>query len=102
MGRGILTSVSWPAASMSALVPRSAADRDSSTSEGSRMKLKVVALVVLVAVGVGALAITLGGLGANAADSTQYLTAEVTLGDVTDDVAATGSLAAAESYGLLF
>jgi len=66
------------------------------------MKLKLVALVVLVAVGVGALAVTFGGLGANAADSTQYLTAPATVGDVTDDVAATGTLAAAESYGLLF
>ena len=29
------------------------------------MKLKLVVLVVLVAIGVGALAVTLGGLGAN-------------------------------------
>lgn len=66
------------------------------------MKLKLVVLVVLVAIGIGALAVTFGGLGANAAASTQYLTAPATVGDVTDDVAATGSLAAAESYGLLF
>ncbi len=66
------------------------------------MKLKLVALVVLVAVGVGALAVTFGGLGANAAASTEYLTATATVGDVTDDVAATGTLAATESYGLLF
>lgn len=66
------------------------------------MKLKLVALVVLVAVGVGALAVTFGGFGANAAASTQYLTATATVGDVTDDVAATGSLASAESYGLAF
>jgi RND family efflux transporter MFP subunit len=66
------------------------------------MKLKLVALVVLVTVGVGALAVTFGGLGANAAIGTQYLTAPATVGDVTDDVAATGTLAAAESYGLLF
>lgn len=66
------------------------------------MKLKLAALVVLIAVGVGALAVTFGGLGANAASSTQYLTAEATVGDITDDVAATGSLAAAEHYGLLF
>lgn len=66
------------------------------------MKLKVVVLVVLVAVGLGALAVTIGGLGASAAASTQYLTAPATIGDVTDDVAATGTLAAAESYGLVF
>jgi macrolide-specific efflux system membrane fusion protein len=70
--------------------------------EGIDMKLKVVALVVLAAVGVGALAVTFGGFGANAAASTQFLTAPATVGDVTDDVAATGSLASAESYGLLF
>ena len=58
------------------------------------MKLKLVALVVLVAVGVGALAVTFGGLGANAAASTEYLTSPATVGDVTDDVAATGTLAA--------
>ena len=66
------------------------------------MKLKLVALVVLVAVGVGALAVTFGGFGANAAASTEYLTSPATVGDVTDDVAATGTLAASESYGLLF
>lgn len=66
------------------------------------MKLKLVALVVLVAVGIGALAVTFGGLGANAAAGTQYLTAPATVGDVSDEVAATGSLAAVESYGLLF
>ena len=66
------------------------------------MKLKVVALVVLVAVGVGAVAFASGAIGANAADSPQYLTSNATVGDVTDDVAATGTLAASESYGLLF
>ena len=66
------------------------------------MKLKLVVLVVLVAIGVGALAVTFGGLGANAATGTEYLTAAATVGDVTDDVAATGTLAAAESYGLIF
>ena len=66
------------------------------------MKLKLVVLVVLVAIGVGALAVTFGGLGANAAAGTEYLTAAATVGDVTDDVAATGTLAAAESYGLIF
>ena len=77
-------------------------DTGSGIREGIDMKLKLIALVVLVAVGIGALAVTFGGLGANAAASTQYLTAPATVGDVSDEVAATGTLAAAESYGLLF
>lgn len=66
------------------------------------MKLKVVALVALVAVGVGAVAVASGVVGASAAASTEFLTANATVGDVTDDVAATGTLATTESYGLLF
>lgn len=66
------------------------------------MKRKLLALVVLVAVGIAALAVTFGGLGAAAANTTQYLTTPATVGDVTDDVAATGSLAAATTYGLVF
>lgn len=66
------------------------------------MKFKLVVLVVLVAIGIGALAVTFGGLGANAVASTEYLTSAATVGDVTDDVAATGTLATVESYGLLF
>ena len=66
------------------------------------MKLKLVALVALVAVGVGAVAVASGAIGANAASGPEYLTANATVGDVTDDVAATGTLAATESYGLIF
>jgi macrolide-specific efflux system membrane fusion protein len=66
------------------------------------MKLKVAVLVALVAVGVGAVAVASGAIGADAASTTQYLTANATVGDVTDDVAATGTLAATESYGLIF
>jgi RND family efflux transporter MFP subunit len=66
------------------------------------MKLKVLALVVLVAVGVGAVAFASGAIGATAAATAEFLTANATVGDVTDDVAATGTLAATESYGLLF
>jgi macrolide-specific efflux system membrane fusion protein len=66
------------------------------------MKGKILALVVLVAIGIAALAVTFGGLGAAAATTTQYLTTPATVGDVTDEVAATGSLAAATTYGLLF
>ena len=66
------------------------------------MRLKLVALVVLVAVGVGAVAFASGAIGASAANTPGFLTENATVGDVTDDVAATGTLAAAESYGLLF
>ena len=66
------------------------------------MKRKLAALVVLVAVGLAALAVTFGGFGAAAATTNQYLTSQAALGDVSDDVAATGSLAAATTYGLVF
>ena len=66
------------------------------------MKLKVIALVALVAIGVGAVAVATGAIGAKAASGSDYLTANATVGDLTDDVAATGTLAASESYGLVF
>ena len=66
------------------------------------MKLKVLVLVVLVAVGVGAVGVATGTIGAKAASGPDYLTANATVGDLTDDVAATGTLAASESYGLVF
>lgn len=66
------------------------------------MRRKVLALVVLVALGVGALAISVGGVGAQATTATDYLTAEASIGDVIDEVAATGALAASASYGLTF
>jgi macrolide-specific efflux system membrane fusion protein len=66
------------------------------------MKLKIVAIVALAVVGVGAAFVALGGLPASAATASRYLTAEATTGDVTDDVAASGTIAAAISYGLAF
>ena len=66
------------------------------------MKRKLAALVVLVAVGLAALAVTFGGFGAAAATTNQYLTSQAALGDVSDEVAATGTLAAATTYGLVF
>ncbi len=66
------------------------------------MKTKIVAVLVLAAVGVGAIYVSLGGLSAQAATTTQYLTATATTGDVTDDVAATGTLESAVRYGLVF
>ena len=56
------------------------------------MKAKLAAVVVLAAVGAGAIFLALGGLGAGQAATTEYLTAQATIGDVTDDIAATGTL----------
>jgi macrolide-specific efflux system membrane fusion protein len=66
------------------------------------MKLKILAIVALAAVGIGAAFVTLGGLPASAASTTQYLTGAVTTGDVADDVAATGTVATTTSYGMSF
>ena len=66
------------------------------------MKLKILAIVALAAVGVGAAFVAVGGLPASAASKTQYLTGAAATGDVTDDVAATGTVATSASYGLAF
>ena len=58
------------------------------------MKLKILAIVALAAVGIGAAFVAVGGLPSSAASTTQYLTGAVTTGDVTDEVAATGTVAA--------
>ena len=44
----------------------------------------------------------MGGLNVNAAAAPEYLTADATVGDVTQDVAATGTIAPAETYGVVF
>jgi macrolide-specific efflux system membrane fusion protein len=66
------------------------------------MKFKILIIVVLAVVGVGAAFIALGGLPSNASTTSRYLTSAASTGDVTDDVAATGTVAAASSYGLAF
>ena len=66
------------------------------------MKLKILAVVALGAVGVGAAVFAMGGVSANAASATEFLSSPATMGDVTDDVAATGALEAQSSYGLVF
>jgi macrolide-specific efflux system membrane fusion protein len=66
------------------------------------MRLKILAIVALAAVGMGAAFVAVGGLPASTAATTQYLTGAVATGDVTDDVAATGSVATTASYGLSF
>jgi RND family efflux transporter MFP subunit len=67
------------------------------------MKLKVLVILVLLAAGGVAVFISLGGLPAGGSGSaTTYLTATATTGDVTDEVAATGSIAPTASYALGF
>jgi RND family efflux transporter MFP subunit len=68
------------------------------------MKLKLFAIVALVAVGGGAVFLALGGSlpGSGTATGTEYLTAPATTGDVIDEVAATGTIAATETYALGF
>jgi macrolide-specific efflux system membrane fusion protein len=66
------------------------------------MKLKILAVVALGAVGVGAAVYSTGLLAPSATASTQFLTSPATTGDVTQDVAATGTLAAQARYALVF
>jgi RND family efflux transporter MFP subunit len=65
------------------------------------MKLKLFLIAVLVVAGAGAVFVSMGGLSAQAA-TTRYLTSVAAVGDVSDDVAATGAVAATTSYGLPF
>jgi macrolide-specific efflux system membrane fusion protein len=66
------------------------------------MKLKLVAGALLGAAGIGALAYSLGGFGAAAAQGPEYLTATASVGDVTADIAATGTLAATSRTAVAF
>lgn len=65
------------------------------------MKLKLFLILILVVAGGGAIFISLGGLSASAA-ATTYLTSAAEVGNISDDVAATGATEAASSYGLAF
>jgi macrolide-specific efflux system membrane fusion protein len=66
------------------------------------MKLKLAAVVVLGAIGAGAVFYAVGGVGANAATTTEFLTAQATIGDVTDEIAATGTIESAARTGVSF
>jgi len=66
------------------------------------MKLKILAIVALAVVGIGAAVVAVGGLPSSSAATTKYLTGAVAMGDVTNDVAATGSVASSASYGVAF
>lgn len=65
------------------------------------MKLKLFLILILVVAGGGAIFVSLGGLSASVA-ATTYLTTTAAVGDVSDDVAATGVVETAASYGLAF
>ncbi len=66
------------------------------------MKLKVLAIVVLLVVGGAALFVASGGLPRNTSAAVTYLTSPATVADVSNDVAATGSIAASTSWSLAF
>jgi RND family efflux transporter MFP subunit len=66
------------------------------------MKRKLFAIVILLVAGAGAIFVSLGGLPTSASLATSFLTAAATVGDISDDIAATGTVAATTRYGLAF
>ena len=66
------------------------------------MRLKVVAIVALLVVGGAAVAVSLGVFTPAATNATSLLTAPATVADVTDSIAATGTVQAASQYTLAF
>ena len=66
------------------------------------MKLKLLAILVLVVAGAGAIFVSLGGLPTNAASNATYLTSAAVVGNISNDIAATGTIAASTRYGLAF
>jgi membrane fusion protein, macrolide-specific efflux system len=66
------------------------------------MKLKLLAILLLAAVGIGAIVLAAGGIRASSAQSPEYLTAKASIGDVTQDASATGTVDASRTFGLTF
>ena len=66
------------------------------------MKWKVAAVVLLLAVGVGTVGFVLIAPGGNAGAQSQFLTAAASLGNVTQQVVATGSVRSGATYNLAF
>jgi RND family efflux transporter MFP subunit len=66
------------------------------------MRLQLLGAVLLVVIGIGAVFFVVVRPGAASSSDTQYLTASVTREDVTDDVAANGTLEPVTRYGLSF
>ena len=78
-----------------ASTPRTSTHVQSQPRSVTPMKLKLFVIVLLVVAGGAAVAYSVGGLQlAGTANATQYLTSPATTGDVTDSVAATGTIAA--------
>ena len=66
------------------------------------MRLKITAIVVLLAVAGGTVLASIGAFNGSAAAATNLLTAAAAVTDVTDEIAATGSVAAVSKYALAF
>lgn len=66
------------------------------------MRLKLVAIVVLLALGGAAVAVSMGVLTPAATGASSLLTAAASITDVTDEIAATGTVQAATQYALAF
>jgi macrolide-specific efflux system membrane fusion protein len=66
------------------------------------MRLKILAILVLLAVGGAAVFVTLGGLPRTTSAATTYLTGTAAVTDVSNDVAATGTIASATTWNLAF
>lgn len=66
------------------------------------MRLKLLGAAVLAVLGIGAVVVVVFRPGSASAAGAQYLTAAVTREDVTDDVAANGTLGPVTRYGLQF
>ncbi|MBI2781238.1 MAG: efflux RND transporter periplasmic adaptor subunit [Chloroflexi bacterium] len=66
------------------------------------MRLKLLAIVVLLVISGGAIAVAMGGFAPAASSASTLLMAAASVADVTDEIAATGSIEAANTYDLSF
>ena len=66
------------------------------------MRLKLFAIVLLLVVGGAAVFITLGGLPRSASAATTFLTGTAAVADVSNDVAATGTIASSSTWSFAF
>jgi len=66
------------------------------------MKLKLLAILVLIVAGAAAIFVSLGGLPTNASSTATYLTSAAVVGNISNDIAATGTIAASTRYGVAF
>ncbi|MGZ6339126.1 MAG: hypothetical protein ACXWNG_02040 [Candidatus Limnocylindrales bacterium] len=66
------------------------------------MRLKVIGAVGLMAIGIGAVGLVVVGPSLAGTPTTQYLTAQATVGNVVAQAVATGNVAASATYGLRF